>query len=154
MYEYSELMKVSEVKLSYKISAKRSEMPIISETNEAKKLMVGLFDEDQIEYRESFCVAFLNRRNRVLGVSRLFDGGITSCAVDQKVIFQHALLANASAILLAHNHPSGNPIPSSEDRKLTDNICKCGDILGIKVLDHIIVSSDSESFSFSENGLI
>lgn len=154
MYEYSELMKVSEVKLSYKISANRSEMPIISETNEAKQLMAGLFDEDQIEYRESFCVAFLNKRHRVLGVSRLFDGGVSSCVVDQKVIFQHALLANASAIILAHNHPSGNIIPSSEDRQLTDKICKCGDILGIKILDHIIVDPDGDSFSFSENGLI
>lgn len=154
MYEYSELMNVSEVKLSYKISAKRSEMPIITETNKAKQLMSGLFDQDQIEYRESFCVAFLNRRHRVLGVSRLFDGGVSSCAVDQKVIFQHALLANASAIILAHNHPSGDLTPSNEDRKLTDNICQCGNILGIKVLDHIIVAPDSGSYSFSENGLI
>lgn len=154
MYEYSDLLQVCEVKLSYKPKVKRSELPIISAINDAKQLMVGLFDEDQIEYRESFCVAFLNRRYRVLGVSRLFDGGISSCAVDQKVIFQHALLANASAIILAHNHPSGDLTPSTEDRKLTDRICQCGDILGIKVLDHIIVDPDGDSFSFSENGLI
>ena len=74
-------------------------------------------------------------------------------AVDVKMIMQGALLANASVIILAHNHPSGNLNPSLEDRKLTEQVAEASKLFEIRVLDHLIVTSES-FYSLSDNGYI
>jgi DNA repair protein RadC len=108
---------------------------------------------DDIQYRESFAVLLLNRANKALGFSFISKGAIAATVSDPKMIFQAALKANASSIILVHNHPSGNLQPSEADLNLTKNLVKAGEFLELKVLDHLIIGEDSY-FSFADEGLM
>jgi DNA repair protein RadC len=89
----------------------------------------------------------------VLGVIHLSSGGITGTVADIRLIFGTALKAAASGIIISHNHPSGNLKVSDRDKNTTANIRDAGDMLDIKLLDHIIVGHDGQYFSFSDEGL-
>jgi DNA repair protein RadC len=93
--------------------------------------------------REVFAVVLLDTRHRVLGVHRAAEGGIDACSVTPREIFTAALLANAAAVILAHNHPSGDPAPSADDIRITAKLCEAGRLLGVRVLDHLIVGESS-----------
>lgn len=151
MYGYNELMQVCEVKLTYKPKVKRSELPKIGCSDDVKELMNGLFDELTVDYRETFCVAYLNTAYRVTGVSRLFEGGMDSVNVDIRILMQHILLSNARAIVIAHNHPSGNRRPSVEDDKLTQKVKDACNFFNIKLLDHVIIA-DGDYYSYCDEG--
>ena len=86
---------------------------------------------------------FRSRGNKLLGYLLVSVGGVTGTVVDPKVIFQAALKSNACSIILAHNHPSGNPEPSRNDLLITGKIKEAGKLLEIKVLDHLIILPDS-----------
>ena len=102
---------------------------------------------------EEFWVIYLNRNNRVIKSENLSKGGVAGTVVDQKIIFKRAIQLLASSVILAHNHPSGNLLPSSEDKAITNKIVKGANILGLKVLDHLIISAEGY-FSFSDEGLL
>lgn len=102
---------------------------------------------------EEFYVAFLNRANEVLAVKQISIGGTAGTYVDAKIIFKQGIDIGASAMVLAHNHPSGNKKPSLSDEKLTKNIDQFGKMIEMPVLDHIIVT-DNGYFSFTQNGLL
>ena len=89
----------------------------------------------------------------MIGISTVAEGGIESVLVDIRMVFQPALLANASSIMVSHNHPSGNLQPSDNDRALTRTIYEAGRLLNIILLDHIIVTSEG-FYSFSDNGIL
>ena len=122
----------------------------IASSKDAYESFLPLIDDPN---KEHFLVAFLNTGNIVIKVERISTGGVNRALADPKVIFKSALLKEASAIMLCHNHPSGVPQPSPEDRKLTHQIIQAGKILEIKVLDHLIIGENSY-FSFAEHGLI
>lgn len=108
-------------------------------------------DQDQ----EHFVVVALNQRIEVTGYKVCHSGGMASSLVDPKIIFRNALLLGAAAIIVAHNHPSGNPEPSPEDISVTRRLKDAGDILGVRVLDHIIVMQGSVDFvSLHERGIL
>lgn len=115
--------------------------------------MLNAYDEGQIEYRESFKVILLNNACKVLGYITISEGGLTEASVDIRLIMQAVLLSNATAMILVHNHPSGNLTPSRQDKELTKHVMDCARMMNIKVIDHIIISSESY-YSFTENGLI
>jgi len=100
---------------------------------------------------EEFWVIYLNRANHIISDVCISQGGFSSTAVDPKVIFRHALESRASAMILCHNHPSGNLQPSTADINLTQKIVSAGSILEINVLDHLILTSDGY-FSFVDEG--
>ena len=102
---------------------------------------------------EEFWLMLLNRANKVIDTKLVGRGGVSSTVVDSKVIFSFALESLASAIILAHNHPSGNLKPSNSDIRLTKKIVDAGKIMEVPVLDHIIVG-DNDYFSFADEGLI
>lgn len=102
---------------------------------------------------EEFWVLVMNRANRVMGKHMISRGGISGTIADPKVIFNRALLSQASSIILVHNHPSGNIQPSQADRDITKKMRKAGDLLDLPVLDHIIVAEDGY-FSFADEGLL
>lgn len=102
---------------------------------------------------EEFWVAYLNNSNQVINTLQLSKGGITGTFVDVRLIVKPALLNSATAIILAHNHPSGGLKPSNEDKRLTEKIYKAAVSLDIKVLDHIIVT-EKAYFSFADEGLL
>ena len=100
---------------------------------------------------EEFWVIMLNNYNRVMGKYCFSKGGITGTVVDLRRVFKRAMEQNAIHVILAHNHPSGNPKPSAHDRTLTKKFLSAGEILDIRVLDHIIVA-ENQYYSFSDEG--
>lgn len=102
---------------------------------------------------EAFMVIYMNVKNEVLDYSILHEGTIDNVAVYPRRIIESALSRHASGVILVHNHPSGNPTPSREDKALTRDIADAAITLDIRVLDHIIVGKDGY-FSFLENDLI
>lgn len=104
------------------------------------------------EPREFFFVILLDVRNQVLGAYSAFVGGLDMAQVDARVVFLAAVGAGATGIVLAHNHPSGDPTPSTADRRITDRLRQCGELLGIEVLDHVVIGEDS-AFSFASDAV-
>ena len=98
---------------------------------------------------EELWVIFLNSANRVIAKEMLSMGSLTSTIIDARCILRRALLNNAAGILLAHNHPSGNPVPSSSDIKQTEAIGKACKLMDIGLVDHLILSPDSY-YSFAD----
>lgn len=143
--------KVGEVELSYR--SKTSNKIKLETSEQAYRLMLNTYDEGQIEYRESFKVILLNNACKVLGYITISEGGLTEASVDIRLIMQAVLLSNATAMILVHNHPSGNLTPSRQDKELTKHIVDCSKMMNMRVIDHIIISSESY-YSFTENGLI
>src|SRR5262245_21332437 len=90
--------------------------------------------------REGFWVLLLDGRNRVQGEVQVSEGTLTAALVHPREVFSPALAARAAALVLVHNHPSGDPTPSSEDETLTERLRQVGDLLGIRVLDHVVIA--------------
>lgn len=103
--------------------------------------------------RETFVVMYLNAQHRLLLTENLFVGTIDGAAVYPREIVRRSLEMNANAIIIAHNHPSGEPHPSTADKRITERIAKAVGLVDIRLLDHVIVAGDS-STSFAEEGLI
>jgi DNA repair protein RadC len=105
--------------------------------------------------REHFVVVLLNRKNAVIGMNIVAVGSLTAAVVHPREVFKPAILGNAAAIICGHNHPSGDPSPSSEDRALTARLVQAGKVLGIEVLDHVIIGDGTSGyFSFADNKLM
>ena len=96
---------------------------------------------------------FLNRSNKVICIYNVSSGGVTGTVADPKLIFMAALRVNAVSLVLAHNHPSGSLKTSNADEELTQKIKQAGHFLDMKVIDHIILTSESY-FSFADEGLL
>lgn len=105
------------------------------------------------EDREHFLALHLDSRHRVVSVEVISIGTLGSSLVHPREVFKGAMLANAAAIICAHNHPSGDLDPSQEDRVLLKRLVEAGDLLGIPVVDFLIVS-DTEHWSASSHGLV
>jgi DNA repair protein RadC len=105
--------------------------------------------------REHFMLAMLDRKNKLIGIHTVSVGSLTASVVHPREVYKPAILANAAAILLCHNHPSGDPQPSQEDRVLTQRLVEGGKLLGISVLDHVVLGDGSLAyFSFADNNLL
>jgi len=100
---------------------------------------------------EVFIVALLNTKNRLIKIVQIAEGSLTSAVVHPREVFAPAVVSHAACILVAHNHPSGDPYPSTEDRNLTHALEEAGSVLGIPLLDHLVIG-DGRYFSFKENG--
>ena len=103
--------------------------------------------------REEFVVAFLDTANTITGLHVASVGGLAAAIVEPRQVFKAAVLANAAAILLAHNHPSGNPEPSREDVAVTKQLVEAGKVMGIPVHDHLILAGSGYT-SLAERGLM
>ncbi|MEI8110545.1 MAG: DNA repair protein RadC [Chitinophagia bacterium] len=103
--------------------------------------------------QEVFAVVYLNRGNRILSLETISEGGLTGTVADPRIILKKALEQDATSLVLCHNHPSGNLIPSKADEQLTQKIKHAAALMDIQVLDHIIVSQEGY-FSFADEGMI
>lgn len=103
--------------------------------------------------RECFLIALLDTRNKVLGLHIVSIGSLNASLVHPREVMKPAILANASAMLLAHNHPSGDPDPSQEDLAITSRLKQAGELLGIPVLDHLVIG-DGRFVSLKERGVL
>ena len=111
-----------------------------------------LFDL-QLEAKEHFLTLHLDGKNKILCMDRVSVGSLNQAIVCPREVFKNALLSSAAALILVHNHPSGDPDPSDEDKAITKRLQEVGELIGIRVLDHVIVG-EKRYLSFSELGLM
>lgn len=106
--------------------------------------------------QEVFCVLFLDCRHRLITYEEMFQGTLNSAAVYPREVVKRALALNAGAVILSHNHPSGDVSPSDADRRITTRLVEALELVECRVLDHFIFAGDGSQapFSFAENGLI
>lgn len=127
---------------------RRDLFPLIKSSSDAYNLFASRIG---VLNHEEFHVALLNRTNGVIHVARHSSGGVSGTVVDIRMIIQMAVMRKASAILIAHNHPSGIVKPSKEDTELTEKMKLAAQYFDIQLLDHIIISG-TDYFSFADNG--
>ncbi len=151
-------MKIYETKLQYSLVKESAVSTPLDMASKVYQYMEGAFDNNPMQ--ESFWVISLTRKNHPISRTMVSLGSISSAIVSPPDIFRIAILANAAAIAVAHNHPSGDPAPSRADISITRKLRECGSLMNITLIDHIICG-DSQSdpqrkgfYSFSEAGLL
>ena len=112
--------------------------------------VIGLHEKAQEEFH-SF---YLDTKNHVIGMEMISKGTLNASLVHPREVFKGALLANAHALILAHNHPSGDVEPSNADKMVTKNLVDAGKLLNVEILDHVIIGSKGGYFSFSESSIL
>ena len=112
----------------------------------------GLELHEQAE--ESFYIFTLDTKNKINGIFEVSRGTLNATIVHPREVFKRALLQNANSIILIHNHPSGDPTPSQEDLEMTKKLVEAGNILGIKILDHIIIGDEENCISLKRENLM
>ena len=141
------LMLVKDTSCRYELDTKK-----IGSPKDAYSIIKDVFTmETQPE--EILALLVLNTKNVVIACHEVSRGSINSSIVHPREVFKRALLSNGASIILAHNHPSGDPTPSKEDISITIRLKECGKILGIEVIDHVICG-DGCFVSFKERGLL
>jgi DNA repair protein RadC len=145
---------VSEVQLTYKNKVKASDRKKITCSKDAYQIFIENWNPEIIEFVEEFKILLMNRSNSVLGILEISKGGISGTVSDLRVIFVAAIKGNASGIICAHNHPSGNLNPSESDTRLTQKLKEAANLMDIQLLDHLILSTEGDYYSFADNGLI
>ena len=111
------------------------------------------FYSDDIEIYESFFILLLNRANKTIGYAKISQGGITGTYVDKKIIAKYIIDSLASGVIIAHNHPSGQLVPSDADKRITKDIKEVCSLIDSSLLDHVILTADNY-FSFSDEGIL
>ncbi len=114
-----------------------------------KAIRAGIKDKA----KEHFKLILLNPRNKIIGISTVSVGTLNASLVHPREVFKDAIVHSAASVVLAHNHPSGDPEPSEDDLTITKRLTEAGKILGVEVIDHIIVGKNG-FFSFKEKGLV
>ncbi len=122
----------------------------ISSSRDAAEIVVAALQDYS---NEVFYVLYLNQSNKLIRQETLSTGGMTSTVVDIRMILKNALLHNANKLIVAHNHPSGSLIPSREDKDVTQRLKNGGELMDIKLIDHIIVGGN-KYLSFADEGLL
>ena len=142
---------VPELMIKFRISGVKKAH--IKTSGDAWEFFKEVYDLDDIEYRESSMVLYLNRANNTIAWFRLSVGGTAGTIIDPKIIVKTALDCGAHSVIMSHNHPSGNMRPSQPDTEITKKINKALGYFDITLFDHIIIGVDSY-FSFADEGLI
>ncbi|RKR82038.1 RadC-like JAB domain-containing protein [Mucilaginibacter gracilis] len=145
--------KVTEVELVYRNKVHPSERVRINKSEIAYQVLKSTWNENRIGLVEEFKILLLDLRNNCLGISEIASGGMTMVSVDPALIYATALKAKANKIILAHNHPTAHLDPSEADIDLTNKLAQGGEILGLKVVEHIILSSHGY-YSMADHGWI
>lgn len=105
-----------------------------------------------LDDRETFVALYLNTKNRVIKKEVVSYGSLNANIVHPREVYKEAILNSAAHVVVAHNHPSGDPSPSKEDLDITERLCKAGEVIGISLLDHVIVGEDGQFYSMKERG--
>jgi hypothetical protein len=140
------------VSVSFDKKLKTSELYKITSSKDCAELFRKIFDADTFLWSEEFIILCLNNSNRVLGFYKLSSGGITGTVVDVRMVYTIALKSCATSIIIAHNHPSGRLLASDADKEITQKLKQAGQMLDIKLLDHIILT-DTGYLSMQDEGI-
>lgn len=131
-------MKIYEASIAYRL-VREGNTPVL---NTAEKVTAYIADAyEKTPYQESFWVICLNRKNRPINRIMITLGSLTQTSVHPREIFKPAIMASAAAIIVSHNHPSGDPTPSAADIQITRQLLEAAKIIGIELLDHVIVGN-------------
>ena len=147
--------KMDKTKITYceRLGASNSEP--LKDSEQVAELLYQNWDKETIGIQETFKVLLLDTSNKVKGTYQVSPNGVMgTMVIDVKLLFAVALKIMAKGLILAQNHPSGNPRPSAHDEKLTKKIQKAGKLFDIQVLDHLIILPDGKYFSFMDNRLL
>jgi len=145
---------ISEVRLVYRTKIKASDRLDVKCSKDAFDIFLENWNKDSIEHIEEFKLMLLTRSNKVLGIASISKGGISGTVTDVRVILQYAIKANASGIIICHNHPSGNLQPSESDLTITRKIKESGNLMDIQLLDHLLIIPEEKYCSMADEGLI
>ena len=132
------------------VQAGTLDMEHIASPGDAAQYLMARMRNDT---HEKFVVVLLNTKNRVIQVQQVAEGSLTSAVVHPREVYAPAIVNHAACILVAHNHPSGDPYPSTEDRNLTNVLEEAGKMIGIPLMDHLVIG-DGNYYSFKEHGEI
>ncbi|MGH1337256.1 MAG: JAB domain-containing protein [Aureispira sp.] len=153
----SQLAQIPEIAVSFRFNTlpnqAHQEPPIINGSENAYQIFLHCWEKESLEYEERMYIMLLNASNQVLGVHHHATGGRMYVLTDIGQIFGIVLKANATGVLLAHNHPSGRMHPSEDDKMLTKKVAKAAALLKVKLYDHLIITPKAY-FSFSDEGLL
>lgn len=141
---------IAAMELGYRMA--KSLRPINGKATSSFVIGSRFIEELKDEEQEHFIVLCLNTKNEIIARKTISIGTLDQAIVHPRDVFRFAIKSNAARIIAVHNHPSGNPEPSENDKTVTKRLIRSGDILGIEVLDHIIVGNDSY-VSLRERGL-
>jgi DNA repair protein RadC len=146
---------ICDVSAKYTTKVKAKDRALIKNEIDIFNLMNQWYlNTEMYEQREIFSVVLLTRSNQVLGIVNCGEGATTQVVVDKQYIARLAILSNAQAVVLCHNHPSGNIKPSDADIEITKEIKSGLKLFNISLLDHLILTQDNGFTSFAANGLI
>jgi DNA repair protein RadC len=151
--EFERSPKLSELKVTYRRRGAASGRKKVAGSFDAARYLKSVWDRDRIELIDEFVMVCLDGGHQPLGWLKVSTGGLTAAPVDVRVVLAVALQAASSALIVAHNHPSGCLDPSPEDIALTRKLKEAAAIVGIRLLDHIIITKDS-SFSLLDHGYL
>lgn len=140
----------SAVELGKRMGLNQASRAVIKSPADVQEL---LMEEMRYLDREFFRLVLLNTKNQVISVENISVGSLNSSLVHPREVFKPAIKRSAAAIILTHNHPSGDPTPSKEDGEVTRRLAEAGKLLGIEVLDHIIFG-DGRIVSLKERGML
>lgn len=132
------------------VSLSPQERAVINSPQDVANLLLA---EMSVLDQEHLKVLLLNTRNEVLGIQEIYVGNVNSSVIRASEVFRPAVQANAPSIIVVHNHPSGDPAPSSQDVDITKELISAGKLLGIELLDHVVLGSASRYVSLNERGL-
>lgn len=152
MSEQKKEIQAAEVQLVYKSRIPAERRMQVRTSIDAFRILWESWDKNSIEHHEEFKIMLLNNKNAVLGIAEVSRGGISSTVIDPRIIFQFALKAHASGLILAHNHPSSDPTPSESDVQVTKKLMEAGCVLNIMILDHLVISGDGSYYSLGDEG--
>ncbi|MED1203500.1 JAB domain-containing protein [Heyndrickxia acidicola] len=149
--ELTPIFEVIRIKQEIKESNAPFTVYTITSPGDAHTLAASYIAEED---REVFLVMMLNTKNQVVGLHRAHVGSLNASIVHPRDVMKSAILNNAASIIVSHQHPSGDTIPSKEDIEVTRRLAEAGRILGIQVLDHVIVSQTGNHTSLKEKGYL
>jgi DNA repair protein RadC len=140
----------------YKISMIRdgsvcAERTVVARSQDLSPLLEEYFKGHD---REEMLAVLLDAKHKIVGLHTVSIGSMSLSIVHPRETFKAAIVGSAAAITLAHNHPSGDPTPSKEDRELTERLKQTGQLLGIPVLDHVVLGDGERYYSFADNGTL
>ena len=145
------LAKARELRISYlpRTDITWDDRKSLAAPRDAAEILLPILKNEAVEV---FGVLCLTTKHRPVCYHELARGTLDASIIHPRELFKAAILANAAAVVIAHNHPSGDPEPSIDDRRLTERLVAAGVLLGIDVLDHIIVGGCDHYYSFKEKG--
>ena len=148
------LNNVAEISLSYNYKVKAKDRAKATSADELSKAFFGVYDKGSIEVTETSYCAILDGKMSIIGIVKIGEGDNASSHMNLNRAFLAAIMCNGKYIAVCHNHPSGSLNPSEPDKRMTRLFRDGANTIKMRLIDHIILSSEGEYFSFNENGMI